>query len=88
LSNAFRSGGNGSYLTFDGWTVLSWRERDPAYSNISIRPGVDETGQDTQNKVVVVIQDGVGTDLDGKDGSKKPQPFDYPRFAMRIVSIC
>ena len=47
------------------------REGEPADGDIPIGPGGDEAGEDTEDEVVVVMKDGVGTDLDGEDGGKK-----------------
>jgi hypothetical protein len=63
------------------------KECQPAARHLPIGPEGNDIGTRAQNRVVVVRQDGIGTDFDGKDGGKMPQPLDQPCFAVGKISL-
>ena len=42
----------------------------------------------TQNGVIVILQDGVGTDLDSENAGQMPQSIDQPCFTVGEIPSC
>ena len=92
LSDALRIIGQGVDV-FVGWgdrgalcITMPGEENQPAGCNFPIGPQGNDVGTGAQNGVVVGLQDGVCTDLDGENGGEKSQPVDDPCFAMGEIS--
>jgi len=58
---------------FPGQWVAMWEEGEPADGDVTTGPGGDEVRDESQDEVVVVFENGVGTDVNGEDGGQELQ---------------